>query len=59
MTGFIQFDAEPEQYLFTYMLRPGNAPAKLGAIGILRRVPERLRAGTHNSCANRQKAFPG
>ena len=43
VAGFIQFDAEPEQYLFTCVLRPGNAPAKLGAIGILRRVLERLR----------------
>jgi len=41
--GFIQFDDEPEQYLFAYLLRPGNANAKLGAIGILRRVLERLR----------------
>lgn len=45
VAGFIQFDAEPEQYLFTYVLRAGTAPAKLGAIGILRRVFERLRAG--------------
>jgi len=44
VAGFIQFDAEPEQYLFTYVLRAGKAPAKLGAIGILRRVFERLRA---------------
>ena len=44
VAGFIQFDAEPEQYLFAYVLRPGNAPAKLGAIGILARVIERLRA---------------
>jgi len=41
--GFIQFDNEPEQYLFAYELRPGNAHAKLGAIGILRRVLARLR----------------
>ena len=41
--GFIQFDDEPEQYLFAYVLRPGNANAKLGAIGILRRIVERLR----------------
>ena len=41
--GFIQFDEEPEQYLFAYVLRPGNANAKLGAIGIVRRVLERLR----------------
>ena len=41
--GFIQFDDESEQYLFAYVLRPGNANAKLGAIGILRRVLKRLR----------------
>ena len=43
MAGFLQFDEEPEQYLFCYVLRPGNANAKLGAIGILRWVLERLR----------------
>jgi len=43
VAGFLQFDAEPEQYLFTYVLRAGTAPAKLGAIGILKRVFERLR----------------
>lgn len=41
--GFIQFDDEREQYLLAYVLRPGNANAKLGAIGVLRRVLERLR----------------
>ncbi len=44
MAGFVQFDDEPEQYLFAYVLRAGNAPAKLGAIGLFRRVFERLRA---------------
>lgn len=43
VAGFLQFDEEPEQYLFTYVLRSGNAPAKLGAVGILRRVLARLR----------------
>lgn len=47
MAGFVQFDDEPEQYLFTYVLRSGKATAKLGAIGILARMFERLR-----------KAFP-
>jgi hypothetical protein len=42
VAGFLKFDDEPEQYLFTYVLRPGNAPATLGAIGILRRLIERL-----------------
>jgi hypothetical protein len=42
LLGFLKFDDEPEQYLFTYVLRPGNAPAKLGALGILRRIVEQL-----------------
>jgi hypothetical protein len=44
VAGFIRFDEEPEQYLFTYVLRGGRAPAKLGAIGLLKRVLTRLRA---------------
>jgi hypothetical protein len=44
MAGFLTFNHEPEQYLFIYVLRPGNAPAKQGAIGILERLIERLRA---------------
>jgi hypothetical protein len=43
MAGFITFNHEPEQYLFCYVLRPGNAPAKQGAIGILERLLERVR----------------
>ena len=43
MLGFLSFDDEPEQYLFAAVLRPGNAPAKLGAIGILSRILDRLR----------------
>lgn len=44
VAGFITFNREPEQYLFCYVLRPGNAPAKQGAIGIVDRMIERLRA---------------
>jgi hypothetical protein len=44
VAGFIRFDEKPEQYLFTYVLRGGRAPAKQGAIGLLRRVLARLRA---------------
>ncbi len=47
VAGFVTFNHEPEQYLVSYVLRPGNAPATRGAIGILRRLLERLR-----------KAFP-
>jgi hypothetical protein len=44
MAGFLTFNGEPEQYLFCYVLRPGNAPAKQGAIGILERIIEQVRA---------------
>lgn len=47
MAGFVSFDQEVEQYLVAAVLRPGNAPASLGAVGILRRLIERL-----------QEAFP-
>ncbi len=43
VVGFLRFNDEPEQYLFTAILRPGNAPAPLGAIGILRRILEMVR----------------
>jgi len=43
VAGFIRFNDEPDQYLFTYVLRAGNAPANQGAIGILRRVIGLLR----------------
>lgn len=49
VAGFVTFDREPEQYLFCYVLRPGNAPAKQGAIGILERVIERVRAAFPNA----------
>ena len=42
IAGFLKFDDEPEQHLFTYVLRPGKAPATLGALGILKRVLEKL-----------------
>jgi hypothetical protein len=44
VVGFVSFNRESEQFLFCYVLRPGNAPAKQGAIGILDRVIEQLRA---------------
>lgn len=43
VVGFLRFNDEPEQYLFTAILRPGNAPAPLGAIGILRRILKMVR----------------
>lgn len=44
----VTFNDEPEQYAVAAVLRPGNAPASRGAIGLLRRLFEKLRA-----------AFPG
>lgn len=48
VAGFLTFNDEPDQYLFAYVLRPGNASASVGALGILSRLLPRLRA-----------AFPG
>jgi hypothetical protein len=36
--------AEAEQYLFAYVLRPGNVGASVGALGILSRLLPKLRA---------------
>jgi hypothetical protein len=44
VVGFLSFDEEPEQYLVTAVLRPGNAPGSAGAIGILSRLIERVKA---------------
>jgi len=43
MLAFISFNKEKEQYLIGAVLRPGNAPAKKGAIGILSRIISRVR----------------
>jgi hypothetical protein len=42
LLGFVRFDDEPDQYLFTALLRPGNAEPKRGTFGILCRLIERL-----------------
>lgn len=44
VAGFLTFNEEPEQYLFAYVLRPGNAGAAVGALGILSRLLPKLRA---------------
>jgi len=41
--AFLTFGEEAEQYLVAAVLRPGNAPASRGAVGILRRLTGRLR----------------
>ena len=43
LAGFLTFDDEVEQYLFCYALRAGNAVAKQGCIGVLKRLLPRLR----------------
>jgi hypothetical protein len=42
VVGFLSFNDEPEQYLATAVLRPGNAVASAGAIGILWRLLVRV-----------------
>ena len=42
VVGFVSFNDEKEQSLVTAVLRPGNAPASAGAIGILWRILKRL-----------------
>lgn len=41
--AFVTFEQEVEQYLCAAVLRPGNAPATRGAIGVLRRLLALLR----------------
>ena len=42
MVCFLTFDGGAEQYLVAAVLRPGNAPGSAGALGILRRLIERV-----------------
>jgi hypothetical protein len=44
VVGTLQFNNESEKYLFTVVLRPGNAPASKGAIAILTRIIAMLKA---------------
>lgn len=44
VAGFLTFNEEAEQYLFAYVLRPGNVGASVGALGILSRLVPKLRA---------------
>jgi hypothetical protein len=44
LVGTLTFNAERPQYLVTAILRPGNAHATEGAIGVLRRLFHKLRA---------------
>lgn len=44
VVGTLSFNDEREQSLVTAILRPGNAPASRGAVGILRRLFRKLHA---------------
>ncbi|HEX2714260.1 MAG TPA: IS1380 family transposase [Candidatus Acidoferrales bacterium] len=41
--GFVSFNEEAEQYLCAAVLRPGNATASVGAVGLLRRLVGMIR----------------
>ena len=43
LLAFLTFDDEAEQYLCAAVLRPGNAPATRGSLGLLRRLLALLR----------------
>jgi hypothetical protein len=42
LVAFLTFDDEPRQYLVAALLRPGTAPASIGAPGLLRRLIPKL-----------------
>src|SRR5262249_24615846 len=44
LLGFVTFDHEPEHYLVLALLPPRHSPAKLGTIGRLRTLFQKLRA---------------
>jgi hypothetical protein len=45
LLGFLSFNDEPEQYLVTALLRPGNASEKTGlVVGLLQRLVDLVRA---------------
>jgi hypothetical protein len=43
MLGFVSFDREMDHYLVAAVLRPGNATARMGTIGILFRLMREIR----------------
>jgi len=43
MACFLQFDEEPDQYLFAYVLRPGDVSASFGAVALLSRTIKLLK----------------
>jgi Transposase DDE domain group 1 len=43
LVGFVTFNDEREQYLFTAVLRAGDGVASVGAVGLLRRLLKKLR----------------
>ena len=44
VVGFVSFNEEAEQYLCAAVLRPGNATAAVGAVGLLRRLVNMIRS---------------
>lgn len=49
VVAFATFNGEREAYLLAAVLRAGNAPAKLGAVAIMKRLLSRLRAAFPNA----------
>jgi hypothetical protein len=49
LLAFLTFNEEQEQYLCAAILRPGNAPATRGAVGVLHRLVPLLRTAFPNA----------
>jgi hypothetical protein len=58
MMGFVSFDDEPDQYLCAAVLRPGNVTATAGAVGVLRRLIEMVRASFPKAHSRAAKSSP-
>ena len=59
LAGFLTFHQEPDQYLFSYLLRPGNADAKEGCFGLLKRVLPKLRQTFPGAVIRLDSGFSG
>src|SRR5712691_1677957 len=56
MVATVTFDDEAEQYAVAAVLRPGNAPASLGARGLLRRLAAPRLRGRRDSVRRSEKS---
>lgn len=56
---FLQFNEESDQYLYSYVLRPGNVKASEGAVALLKRTVNKLRQQYSNQVTLRVRLDGG